>query len=52
VTDQHLSVFLKENIAEFIITFMQEVDKEISEMKIGINARARAVAEHFLKHIS
>ncbi len=43
---------MKENIADFILTFLQEVDKEISEMKIGINARARGVAEQFLKSIS
>ena len=43
---------MKEKVAEFIITFLQEVDKEISEMKIGINARARGVADAFLKNIA
>lgn len=28
---------------------MEEIDKEISEMKLSVNARARIVAEEFLK---
>jgi hypothetical protein len=28
--------------------FMEEVDKEISEMKLSMNARARVVAESYL----
>jgi hypothetical protein len=43
---------MKESVAEFILTFLQDVDKEISEMKIGINSRARGVAEYFLRDIS
>jgi len=30
---------------------MEDIDKEISEMKITLNARARIVAEEFLKHV-
>ena len=30
---------------------MEEIDKEISEMKISLNARARIVAEEFLKSV-
>ena len=43
---------MKESVAEFIVKFLQEVDKEISEMKIGINSRARGVAEFFLRDLS
>ncbi len=32
--------------------FMEDIDKEISEMKITLNARARVVAEEFLKNVS
>ena len=28
---------------------MEEIDKEISEMKLALNARARITAEEFLK---
>jgi len=38
----------KHKIVDFIIQFMEEVDKEISEMKLSINARARVVAEQFM----
>lgn len=31
---------------------MEEIDKEISEMKITLNARARICAEEFLKNVS
>ena len=32
--------------------FMEEVDKEISEMKLSLNARARVVAESYLQAVS
>ena len=31
---------------------MEEVDKEISEMKLSLNARARVVAESYLGAVS
>lgn len=34
------------------VQFMEDIDKEISEMKITLNARARIVAEEFLKNVS
>ena len=39
----------KEVIVEFIATFMQEIDKEISDLKICINARGREIAEAYLR---
>ena len=32
--------------------FMEDVDKEISEMKLSLNARARIVAESYLVTVS
>lgn len=32
----------------YFFRFMEEVDKEISEMKLSLNARARIVAESYL----
>lgn len=40
---------LRAKLVDFIIQFMEDVDKEISEMKINVNARARNVAESWLK---
>ncbi len=37
---------------EFLIDFMENIDKEISGMKIAINARARIVASEYMKMMS
>ena len=42
---------LKHKLVDFIIQFMEEVDKEISEMKLSLNARARIVAESYLSAV-
>ena len=42
----------KHKLVDFVINFMEEIDKEISEMKLSVNARARIVAEEFLKNVS
>lgn len=34
------------------LRFMEEVDREISEMKLSLNARARIVAESYLTAVS
>lgn len=39
-------------LIRIILQFMEDIDKEISEMKISLNARARIVAEGFLKNVS
>lgn len=64
ITNNHTDTMLKHKIVDFIIQsveptallccayggcrFMEEVDKEISEMKLSLNARARVVAESYL----
>ena len=52
ITNFHTEQMLKHKLVDFIIQFMEEIDKEISEMKLSVNARARIVAEEFLKHVS
>ncbi|RYP27609.1 hypothetical protein DL767_007614 [Monosporascus sp. MG133] len=52
VTNFHTEEMLKHKLVDFIIQFMEEVDKEISEMKLFLNARARFVAESFLTPVS
>jgi actin related protein 2/3 complex subunit 4 len=39
----------KHKLVDFMIQFMEDVDKEISEIKLGVNARARVTAQEFLK---
>lgn len=49
ITNFHTDNMFKHKIVDFIITFMEDIDKEISEMKLQMNARARICAEEFLK---
>jgi actin related protein 2/3 complex subunit 4 len=48
ITNFHTEEMLKHKLVDFIIQFMEDVDKEISEMKLFLYARARFVAESFL----
>ncbi|KAL6937338.1 Arp complex subunit [Hanseniaspora vineae] len=48
ITNQHTETMKVNKLVDFIIEFMEEVDKEISEMKLFLNARARFVAEAYL----
>ncbi|KAJ1569397.1 Actin- protein 2/3 complex subunit 4 [Cladochytrium tenue] len=45
ITNFHTEQMFKHKLVDFIVQFMEEVDKEISDMKLSINARARIVAE-------
>ncbi|RKP33472.1 arp2/3 complex 20 kDa subunit [Dimargaris cristalligena] len=48
ITNFHTELMFKHKLVDFIIQFMEDVDKEISEMKLSLNARARIVAESYL----
>ncbi|KAJ3377291.1 Arp complex subunit [Lobulomyces angularis] len=48
ITNFHTEKMFKHKLVDFILQFMEDVDKEISEMKLSINARARIVAESYL----
>ncbi|OQR71630.1 actin-related protein 2/3 complex subunit 4-like [Tropilaelaps mercedesae] len=52
ITNFHTEVMFKNKLVDFVIHFMEEIDKEISEMKLALNARARISAEEFLKRDS
>ena len=49
ITHSHLERMWKEKLVDFVITFMEEINKEISAMRIALNARARVVAATFLQ---
>jgi actin related protein 2/3 complex subunit 4 len=49
VTHVHIEKMWKHKLVDFIIEFMEDVDKEISGMKIALNARARLVATEMMK---
>jgi len=50
ITNIHTEQMYKKKLVDFVIQFMEEIDKEISEMKLSLNARARISAEEFLKN--
>jgi actin related protein 2/3 complex subunit 4 len=49
VTNIHVEQMVLAKLIEFIISFLQDVDKELSDMKVTLNARARVCAEEYLK---
>jgi actin related protein 2/3 complex subunit 4 len=49
ITNTHTETMYRYKIIDFVIYFMEEIDKEINEMKLSINARARITSEEFLK---
>ncbi|VDN82569.1 unnamed protein product [Brugia pahangi] len=65
ITATHTEIMYKHKLVDFLIHFMQEIDKvfgiiiiniltaeEISDMKLALNARARVSAEEFLKRFN
>ena len=52
ITNFHTEQMYKHKLVDFIIQFMEDVDKEISEMRLSLNARARIVAETYLLQFS
>jgi len=52
ITNFHSESMLKHKLVDFLLQFMEDVDKEISEMKLAVNARARVTAQEFLKQFA
>ncbi|SCZ90249.1 BZ3500_MvSof-1268-A1-R1_Chr9g10765 [Microbotryum saponariae] len=52
ITNKNVDEMMKHKLVDFVIEFMEAVDKEISEAKLSLNARARIVAESFLSTVS
>ena len=48
---EHTRVMIKAKIVDFVVEFMEEVDKELSDMKLSLNTRARSVAESYLLQV-
>ncbi|KAH0793580.1 Actin-related protein 2/3 complex subunit 4 [Histomonas meleagridis] len=49
ITNIHVEQMILLKLIDFIMIFLQDVDKEISDMKVTLNKRARKCAEEFLK---
>jgi len=49
ITNSHTEAMYKHKLVDFVIQFMEDIDKEISDMKLSVNTRARVVAQEFLR---
>lgn len=49
ITNFHMEQMYKHKLVDFIISFMEEIDKEISDLKLSVNTRARICAAEFLQ---
>ena len=52
ITNVHTEGMIKARLVDFVITFLEEIDREISAMKIAINARARVIAQTFAAELA
>lgn len=52
VTNTHTETMYKHKLIDFVIQFMEEINKEISEIRIAVNARARVVAEAYMRGLA
>ncbi|XXG78573.1 hypothetical protein AAC387_Pa08g2495 [Persea americana] len=49
ITNYHCEDMQKHKLIDFIVQFMEDIDKEIGELKLSVNTRGRLVATEFLK---
>ncbi|XP_028759561.1 actin-related protein 2/3 complex subunit 4 [Neltuma alba] len=52
ITNYHCEEMQKHKLIDFIVQFMEDIDKEISELKMSVNTRGRLVATEFLKQFT
>ena len=52
LTNFNLESMWKHKLIDFVLQFMEEIDSEISAMKINVNERARTVSYQFLKEFT
>ncbi|EAL71900.1 hypothetical protein ACTFIW_009595 [Dictyostelium discoideum] len=52
VTNFHTENMFKHKLVDFIIQFMEDIDREISDLKLTLNARGRIVASEYLKNFA
>mmetsp|Transcript_28593 Transcript_28593/g.58431 ORF Transcript_28593/g.58431 Transcript_28593/m.58431 type:complete len:171 (+) Transcript_28593:215-727(+) len=52
ITNVHTETMFKNKVVDFVIQFMEDIDKEVSAMKLGVNSRGRVVAAKFLEQFT
>uniref|UniRef100_A0A7C8ZT96 Actin-related protein 2/3 complex subunit 4 n=1 Tax=Opuntia streptacantha TaxID=393608 RepID=A0A7C8ZT96_OPUST len=49
ITNFHCEELEKQGLIDFIVQFIEDIDKEITELKLSVNTRGKLVATEFLK---
>ena len=49
ITHAHLERMRKQQLVDFIVSFVEDIDREISGMRLALNARYRLVASEYLR---
>ncbi|EPS62361.1 hypothetical protein M569_12430, partial [Genlisea aurea] len=49
ITNFHCEEMQKHKLIDFIVELMEDIDKEINELKVSVSTRGRLVATEFLK---
>eukprot|EP01064_Diplonema_japonicum_P004172 TRINITY_DN1272_c8_g1_i1.p1 TRINITY_DN1272_c8_g1~~TRINITY_DN1272_c8_g1_i1.p1 ORF type:complete len:195 (+),score=44.00 TRINITY_DN1272_c8_g1_i1:60-587(+) len=47
ITNDHTDTMLKDQLIDWVIAFMQDISKELSDIKIHVGVRAREVAKDY-----
>jgi len=51
VTNYHLESYKKELLIDYIVEFVQDLTKEITEMKLIVNSQSRLVSTYFMEQL-
>lgn len=51
ITNYHLETYKKEEIIDLIVEFIQDLEKEINEMKLIVNSQFRLSSTHFMENL-
>jgi len=49
ITNFHLEDLWKHKLVDFLIHFLEDIDSDVSQLKLAVNSRARVVASTYLK---
>jgi actin related protein 2/3 complex subunit 4 len=47
ITEDHLSKYKKEELINFVLSFIQGIEKEIMDLKLNINSQCGTAAKYF-----
>jgi actin related protein 2/3 complex subunit 4 len=51
ITNYHLEVYNKEDIIDFIVEFIQDLVKEVTDMKMTVNSQSRYVTTYLMEQL-